>query len=196
MKREILRERIGLLKKRSFLASSVLGLIVMAACGNGTVTTYPKPRSESADKEIRADDTKSAPPEAAGPDARNAEGQAGTGDENAIDRGVHIDWDRIDSPLWNAEMQPKLNAVLEALAQKDAEKLNLAVRSDTAGAFDDLLAYEFDFRAVTDVVEERGRLLVGVSHIVRMTDDIPREGVYYYYFDQSESGEWEIVAID
>ncbi|NGZ75166.1 hypothetical protein [Saccharibacillus alkalitolerans] len=117
--------------------------------------------------------------------------------EARIDPGVHVDWDAVDSPLWNPGIETKLKAVLDAVIRKDAKTLNEEVKPDSPGAFDYMLEDEYDFRKVTDVRAERNRVLVQVDHDVLMAgSDSVQNGGYYYYFEQDENGQWQLLAID
>ena len=119
--------------------------------------------------------------------------------EASIDAGVHVDWDEVTSPLWNQDIETKLNATLHAIIEKDAKKLNEEVLPDSPGAFDYMLDDQYDFKKVSDVRGERenNRILVKVDHDVLMAEsDSVQEGGYYYYFDKDEKGTWQLVAID
>ncbi|NGZ77658.1 hypothetical protein [Saccharibacillus alkalitolerans] len=110
--------------------------------------------------------------------------------------GVHVDWDQIDSPLWNEKMRKKLEPVLHAIVDKDAEALNRGLDLDVPGMFDYMLQNEYDFEKVGSIHEEYGRVLVPVESMLGLTGEAPKPYNCTFYFEQDKAGEWRIVSID
>ncbi|CAM4006553.1 hypothetical protein [Saccharibacillus endophyticus] len=110
--------------------------------------------------------------------------------------GVNIDWDDIDSPLWNEEMREELETVLHAIVDKDAEALNKGLGPDVQGVFDYMLQNEYDFQEVSSIHEEYGKVLVQVGSILGLEGETPKPYNCTFYFEQDETGEWRIVSID
>lgn len=110
--------------------------------------------------------------------------------------GVHVDWEDIDSPLWNEEMREKLEPVLHAIADKDAEALNNGLGPDAQGVFDYMLQNEYDFRKISSIHKEYGKVLVQVDSLLGLKGEAPKPYNCTFYFEQDEAGEWRIVSID
>ncbi|MCQ4085937.1 hypothetical protein [Saccharibacillus sp. JS10] len=117
--------------------------------------------------------------------------------EPTIHTGVHVDWDAVNSPLWNEDIENKLKATLNAIAEQDDKKLNEEIIPDSNGAFDYILQNQYDFKKVSDVREDHGKVLVKVDHDVLMpgSDEI-QSGGNYYYFEKDADDQWQLVAID
>lgn len=157
----------------SAIIITMLGFSFLIACGAESDTKEPVAAQEDTTK---TSDTKSEP---------------------AIDAGVHVDWDAVNSPLWNQDIENKLSATLDAIIQKDANKLNEEVMPDASGAFDYMLKDQYDFKSISDVREEDNKVIVKVDHDVLMAgSDAVQTGGYYYYFEKDGNGKWQLVTID
>lgn len=117
-------------------------------------------------------------------------------DTPQMDSGVNIDWDDIDSPLWNEEMRNKLDTVLHAIVAKDAAALNNGLGPDAQRVFDYMLQNEYDFQKVSSIHAEYGKVLVQVDSILGLQGEAPKPYNCTFYFEQDEAGEWRIVSID
>lgn len=114
----------------------------------------------------------------------------------AMTTGVEIDWEDIDSPLWEEDMRGPLEAALHAIVDKDAKALNGALSPDAAGIFEYMLENDYKFEEIDDVHAEAGRVLVPVGSELALNGETPREVEVTFYFEQDGAGIWRIVSID
>lgn len=175
-------------KKIQVTVIALCTVMTLAACADRPeAAAPPEPAAVAPAASAAPQPEKTAAPDAAAADVAPSP---------AMTTGVEIDWDDIDSPLWEEDMRGPLEAALHAIVDKDGKALNEALSPDAAGIFEYMLENDYKFEKIDDVHAEAGRVLVPVESELSLNGETPREIEVTFYFEQDGAGAWRIVSID
>jgi len=113
--------------------------------------------------------------------------------------GVHVDWNRWNDPLVNADIREDLQTALNALAAKDEDRFRSAFISESAAdAFAMMLENDYRFDEIGTVQEDgAGRIVVEVQGEAIYENRVQIESFHHlYYFKKDEEGRWRLAVID
>lgn len=108
-----------------------------------------------------------------------------------------IKWNEIKDPLIEEGMIVKLQAVIDAFVANNLEQFHAALAPTSGTPYEYLLEQPVVFTDIDKAIKENDRILVPVlSTRLTKKEGLSPDAVYTFYFENTEDGNWQIVAID